>query len=276
MSRPNCSPVGEASRPLAFLDANVLAKPLTRSLIVYARDASGYRIGWSRYVEDQADRHLDARKAPVGVVRAAAGIELTPQGSAAESFAGTAEGDRQVLADAVAAGAAFLVTEDVDDFGEADLDSAGVSAVNPDLFLTVAATTDAYRAAVELMAAGMADPERTPEELHRRLGRQHPLAVAAHGSAFALEPEAPTHSPPAALFRGSRCLRCGQAASRLARGLCGACDDLRPDGHPGLRAQSPLCPALSGRCRPARPWPPGGRLGWQSCQSYRIDLALAV
>jgi hypothetical protein len=217
--------VSDADWPLAFLDANVLAKPVTRSVIAYARDLSGYRIGWSQYVEDEADRHLGTRMAPVRVVRAAARIDLTPPGRDAALFVGTTESDRQVLADAMAAGAVFLVTEDVDDFGEADLRAADISAVNPDLFLAEAATTAGYRAAVKMMAEGMTNPPRSPEELHRRLGRQHPLTVTAHASVFDSEPEAPTHNPPAALFRGNRCLSCTRTAARLERGICWDCRD---------------------------------------------------
>jgi hypothetical protein len=116
-----------------------------------------------------------------------------------------------------------LVTEDVDDFGESDLRAAGISAVNPDLFLAEVATTAGYRAAVELMSLGMTHPPRSPEELHRKLGRQHPLTVTAHALAFAAKPDPPTHNPPAVLFRGCRCLSCTRIADRLELGICWSC-----------------------------------------------------
>jgi len=75
--------MSDRPNPLAFLDANVLAKPVTRTLLIYAGNHSDYRITWSQHVE-----------------------------------------------------------------------------------------------AVMLMSKGMANPPRTPAELHARLGRQHPLTLA--------------------------------------------------------------------------------------------------
>lgn len=43
--------------PLVFVDANVLAKAVTRSLLIYAASRSGYEVRWSCYEEDEADRH---------------------------------------------------------------------------------------------------------------------------------------------------------------------------------------------------------------------------
>jgi hypothetical protein len=163
--------------------------------------------------------------ASVRTVREAAGIELTPPGSVPELFVGSSPGDRQILADAAAVGAAFLVTEDVDDFGAADLGLVGLSAVNPDLFLARCATTEGYRLAVATMSASMTNPPRSPEEVHRSVGRIHPLAAAAHGRAFASRPESPSQRPPATLFRGVRCLCCRQTSGPLAEGVCPSCND---------------------------------------------------
>jgi hypothetical protein len=155
--------MGEDSAPLAFLDANVLAKPVTRTMLIYASNASGYRVAWSRYVEEEADRNLRSRQAPTRVAREAARLGLTEEGVDAGRHAATKPPDRQVVADAVAAGAAFIVTEDVDDFGEADLIATGIAAVNPDLFMAERATREGYIEAVTLMSEGMANPPRTPE-----------------------------------------------------------------------------------------------------------------
>ena len=72
------------------------------------------------------------------------GLPLSPTGHDAERYLGTRTADRQILADAVAAGARFLITEDVDDFGIDDLVSVGISAVNPDLLLAARLIRDAY------------------------------------------------------------------------------------------------------------------------------------
>lgn len=207
----------------AFLDANVLAKPVTRSLVIFAGEDSGYVTTWSAYVEAEADAHLGPRKAPLTVVRTKAGMDLSPRGADAQRFSGTAAPDRQVLADAAAAGAAFLVTEDVDDFDPSDLDTVGIAAVNPDLFLAERASRAGYEVAVRFMASAMRDPSRTPEELHARIGRQHPLTVVAHADVFDVSPLPPPSSPPAVIFRGHRCLRCTETGTIGDHGLCEMC-----------------------------------------------------
>jgi hypothetical protein len=215
--------MSDAPGPLVFLDANVLAKPVTRTLLIYASNLSDYAVAWSEYVEAEAERNLRPRQAPVRVARRAARLDLSPQGRNVKTYVGTKPSDRQVLADAVASGAAFIVTEDVDDFDEGELISEHVGAVNPDLFLSERATAEGYREAVSRMAAAMADPPRTPEELHARLGRQHPRTVARHGDAFNVEPLPATHGSPAALYRGDRCLRCLQPGKMLALAVCSDC-----------------------------------------------------
>jgi len=144
---------------------------------------------------------------------------LTP-----ERFGATAARDRQVLADAVAAQAMFMVTEDVDDFGVADLLSAGIAAVNPDLFLSVRVTTAGYAEAVAFLSRGSRTPHRTPDDFHRALGRVHPMTVTAHQSAFpGTTPLSATHGRPAELFRGSRCLICLRTNYVNDLGVCEAC-----------------------------------------------------
>lgn len=145
---------------VVFLDANVPAKPVTRTLMLRCA-ASGYTAVWSQAAEKEADRHLTGRRMSVSVLRAAVEIALSPTWEAPERFTRTPVGDRQILADAERAGATFLVTEDVDDFAAPDLRLAGVSAVNPDLFPAELADPNVYRRALEVMASGMSDPSRT-------------------------------------------------------------------------------------------------------------------
>jgi len=102
---------------------------------------------------------------------------------------------RQILADAEAAGAMFLATEDVDDCDEPDLRTAGVAAVNPDLILAARADRDVYRRALEVMISGMADPSRTPAELHAAIARQHPRLFQRHRELFEVEPQGTGHRP---------------------------------------------------------------------------------
>jgi predicted nucleic acid-binding protein len=105
-----------------FVDANILAKALTRSLVMLAAEASGYTVTWSAYAETEADRHATRTSKLVSVVRRTkTNQELSPTGEGAERFTSTKASDRQILADAIAAKARFIVTEDVDDFGHVDL-----------------------------------------------------------------------------------------------------------------------------------------------------------
>lgn len=43
--------------PLIFLDANTLASPVTRTLIIAGAKADGLRWTWSAFVEAEADGH---------------------------------------------------------------------------------------------------------------------------------------------------------------------------------------------------------------------------
>ncbi|MDR1077953.1 MAG: hypothetical protein LBL55_04725 [Propionibacteriaceae bacterium] len=200
-----------------------MAKPVTRSLLMFSSYSSDFTIVWSEYVEREADRRVRPGEAAARSVRVRADSELAPTGGELSRFPKTDPKDRQVLADAVAAGAAFIVTEDVDDFDPGELAACGVAAVNPDLFLAERVATAAYVEAVRRMAARMSRPARTPSQLHVRIGRQHPMTVYAHKAAFEVEPDAAVNNPPAVLYRGGRCLRCLRNGTPLALGVCDAC-----------------------------------------------------
>ena len=215
--------MSDQSSPLVFLDANILAKPVTRTLLMFAAPGGGYSVIWSTYVENEAERHRRGRQASLAAARQSAGMEPYPSSDIVDDYPATSVSDRQVLADAVKVGALFIITEDVDDFGETDLVAAGISAVNPDIFLAGRVTTSAFHDAVVRMATAMKNPPRAPEQLFMQLGRQHPRAVTAHRAAFDISPMLPAHHPPAALFRGHRCLRCLRIAEHLSFGQCDAC-----------------------------------------------------
>lgn len=121
-----------ASDPtLVFLDANVLARPVTRTPLLVGADPSGLAVTWSAHVEAEADRHVRGSALPVSGLRKRLDRVLGPDGVGPERFGATAASDRQVLADADAARASFLVTADVDDFADDDLAGLRLSAVHP-------------------------------------------------------------------------------------------------------------------------------------------------
>lgn len=191
-----------------FLDANIIAKPVTRTLLVVGGVPSGFRALWSQAAEQEATVHMRPRALPPSTVRERFGVLLTPSGQGEERFGGTKGADRQILADTAAAGARFLITEDVDDYGLDDLASVGISAVNPDLFLAERLTRDAYSTVIDLFVERQLNPPTMPAQFHAAIAKQHPRLFAAHADLYDIPPERGMHSEPAVIFRGSRCLRC--------------------------------------------------------------------
>ena len=209
--------------PLVLLDANVLAKPVTRTLLLrLAR--SGYDATWSRTCEVEADRHGGPRRVSVTEVRERLGMVLAPTGVVSDRFTATSPTDRQILADAQETGATFILTEDVDDFAAEDLTMTGISAVNPDLFLAERSTRAVYADALTAMSSRTKNPSLTPSELHARIARQHPRLFAAHADLYDVTASSSGHNPPGVLFRGGTCLRCLRAdAGTSPLGLCTLC-----------------------------------------------------
>ncbi len=200
------SAISELTRVL--LDANIIAKPVTRTLLVVGGMPSGFRAFWSPAAEREAQIHMRSRALPPSRVRERFDIRLGPTGSGAEGFSGTKGADRQILADAAAAGARFLVTEDVDDYGLDDLGGVGISAVNPDLFLAARLTRDAYSTVIDLFVERQLNPPTTAAQFHAAIAKNHPRLFAAHADLYDIEPERGIHGEPEVVFRGTRCLRC--------------------------------------------------------------------
>ncbi len=204
--------------PLVFIDADTLARPVTRTLLIAGSDPAGLALTWSEYAEVQANRHLPSRATSVTALREILGRELGPTGRNAGRFASTTRSDRQILADAEMAGAVFLVAADVDDFAEVDLVGTAISVVNPDLFMSIRFPFEAYEHALRQTVSNMKHPSRTVGEMHALVARQHPRLFARHAGAFpGISPAAPAGSEPRTVFRGVRCLGCGTVAPDLQR-----------------------------------------------------------
>ena len=189
---------------------------------------SGFMATWSLAAEQEAIRHMRLQAVSPALVRQRLGLPLSPSGMDAEKFAGTSGADRQILSDAVAAGASYLITEDVDDYGSDDLAGVGVSAVNPDLFLAERLTRDAYSTVITLFVERQVNPPATPAQFHAAIARQHPRLFAAHADLYDVEPILGVQLEPKVRFRGSRCLRCEQIVADPA----GMLDGLGPECHP--------------------------------------------
>lgn len=216
--------MSEAS--LLFLDANALASPVTRTLLIAGARADGLRWTWSRHVEAEADRHARGQASRTSVVRREIlGTELSPTSLGTEDLATGTAADRQVMADAIRAGARYLITNDVDDFAFDDLAAHGMSAVNPDYFMASRFTEQAYTEGVDLLAAVQKNPSRTVAEIHRMLGRRHPYLVTQFAGAYDTTPAQADPDQPSTIFRGIACILCEAPLDDevgLQHGLCPA------------------------------------------------------
>lgn len=209
--------------PLLFLDANVLASPLTRTLLITGASVDGLGWTWSQHVETEADKH--ARGAmPTSVVRRKhLRVNLSPTAQSLRGLVTPTRKDRKVIADAVTAGARYLITTDVDDFAFADLAMHEMSAVNADYFMALRFSEWAYRDALSLIAGTQKSPARTETELHRALGRRHPQLTTRFAYAYDTTPVDADPDQPRVTFRGVACIRCDQrldCPESLRVGLC--------------------------------------------------------
>ena len=96
--------------------------------------------------------------------------------AALEPAMGNPEGDRYVLAAAVASGAELIVTDNLKHFTSADCDPHGVQAVSPDDFLLdlLAHHPQAVVEAIERQAAQLRRPPMTMEDILERLAGASP------------------------------------------------------------------------------------------------------
>lgn len=188
-------------RIIVFVDANILAKPVTRTLVLVGSRVNGaeFSVVWSQLAEFEAEHNLKSATVSISQIRLRYGFDLSPSGVGSGNYEATAFSDRQILADAFAAGAGLLLTEDVDDFGLVDLEATGIVAISPDLFLANYLSESGYLTAVEAMRWG-----RPAHLVHSALGKLHPLLVRKFTYLFPdAEIAQPTHNPPAVLLRGN-------------------------------------------------------------------------
>ena len=210
-----------------FLDANVLAAPVTRTLLLVGIEAIDIVATWSRHAEDEANKHLRPRAISVTDLRATIlESELSPEGENPGRFAATKGADRQILADVAAADAAYLITTDVNDFAEVDLVAEKIAAVNPDLFMATRFTEEAYERALAQLVSSLVNPPKTTAQMHALIGRKHPRLHARFLHLYpGAAPKATTEHEPRVLYRGARCIICGRVAKDPAKLTLGC--------HPG-------------------------------------------
>lgn len=207
---------------VVFLDANTLASPVTRTLVIAGGRADGLLLAWSAHVEAEADRHARGASVLTSVVRRdILGMELSKSARTTQGLVTAAPEDRQVIADAVRANARYLVTTDVDDFALEDLNKYEMAAVNPDYFMALRFSEHAYREGVRTLAEVAKNPPRSEAEVHAMLGRRHPGLTARFADAYESTPVRADEDQASVLFSGVICVRCeAKLDNPHSLGLC--------------------------------------------------------
>lgn len=132
--------------------------------------------------------------------------------------------DQPHVAAAHSAGARVIVTENIKDFGLADLRALSMSAVTPDLFLSTRLDENSYVSVLEALARGRTRDPRTPEGIH---GQEVALRLPALAEKFSFTFDVPLRQPASGtmseVFRGFRCICCENAMTTSNRPLCDSC-----------------------------------------------------
>ncbi|MFT4296676.1 MAG: hypothetical protein QM582_14825 [Micropruina sp.] len=136
--------------------------------------------------------------------------------------------DKPILSAASLAGASFIITENIKDFGARDLSRLQMSAAHPDLFLANQLSIDTYRNVLGRLAKARTRQPCTAEEIHRvETGDLLPLLAQRMRAAYPVEPStAAGRRTPRLTFRGVRCVACGKLFTNpgsLALGVCAEC-----------------------------------------------------
>lgn len=163
------SAISELTRVL--LDANIIAKPVTRTLLVVGGVPSGFRAFWSRAAEREAQVHA-------------------PEGIAAVECPGAI----RRLARADRHGCGTLRRRE----GRGSADPCRCCGRGRALPVS------------DLFVERQINPPSTPAQFHAAIAKNHPRLFAAHADLYEVEPEQRIHREPEVIFRGARCLRCEQ------------------------------------------------------------------
>ncbi len=173
-----------ANHYTAFIDACTLASVLRRNLLLSLAEAAFFRIRWSAPVLDETERaiekihlrkHVEPSNAQARAMQARQAMETAFQEAMVTDFenlltVGDAlpdPKDRHVLAAALKAQAATIVTENLNDFPEQVLAPLNLMACAADGFIadTISLNQGRAVAAIRTMRLRLKRPEKTPEIL---------------------------------------------------------------------------------------------------------------
>lgn len=212
---------------LAYLDANVLVPSFARTLLIMSTPLSDFSVVWSLHAEAEAERHQASSAIPISALRKRFGWDvLVPDG--AVKLVDTDVKDKPILSAASLAGADFVITENVKDFGAEDLTRLRMSVVHPDFFLAQRLTVETYRDVLTRLARTRSKEPDTAEEMHRiETGERLPLLAARMADTYAVTPLPAAKGQPRLKFRGVRCASCENDLTDKTGLKIGLCSDCR-------------------------------------------------
>lgn len=172
-----------ANRYTAFIDACTLASALRRNLLLTLAEAEFFRVRWSAQVLDETERAIGAILAGKGystddardrAARARFAMEKAFEEAPVDDYQHLIsacgmpdDNDKHVLAAALKAQAATIVTENLKDFPEAIIAPLNIEARSADAFIadTIALDTGRAVAAIRTMRIRLKRPEKNAEQL---------------------------------------------------------------------------------------------------------------
>lgn len=211
----------------AFVDANVLASPVPRTILYLGQPLADYELVFSPWVEAEADRHQKPGQTPVSRLRERWDWQVVPDADEFDDLIDTDAKDQVVLASAVEARAQFIVTGNVRDFGEKDLIERRMVAVHPGLFLAHHLPAEVYREVLTVMGEARARKPRDPYGIHvEEIATHLPALFEMYADLFGPVSAGVEVKHPKFVFRGGFCVRCTAPLPEVdqhAPGLCLEC-----------------------------------------------------
>lgn len=210
-------------RPV-YLDANVLIPSITRGLLIIGAVTSDYAVKWSRFGEEEAERHQHQGASKISELRSRFGWDVLVANVAPVGMVDTDVKDQPHLSAAHAAGARLIITDNIKDFGLEDLSRLSMSAVTPDLFLSIRLDSSSYTTVLDSLARGRTRDPKTPTDIHRiEVARMLPSVANAFAATYGVTLEEPVKGDMTHTFRGVRCVRCEQVMDASTTPLCPSC-----------------------------------------------------
>jgi len=216
---------------LAYVDADVLAAAVPRSILYYAATLPniGYRLTYSPYAEAQAEKNQSPTQIPVSQLRERFGwnVNADPKSLSRFSLVDTQETDIPIIAAAIHSKAKLIITANVKDFGTDDLARHKLSAVHPGLFLAHQLTASQYADVLSALGATRQREPKTPLGIHEHdIANELPQLFEQYRNLFGTPNPYQPRNPPKRAFKGNYCIICGRlikASPGAESGLCVEC-----------------------------------------------------